>query len=280
MSQEVVVTPQQAALNEKITWAKALQSSNLLPRAYQAQPANLLLAAEYADTLGVPRMAALTGIHVIQGKPSMSADLMLALVRRAGHRIRVSGDSTHADAVLIRSDDPDFEYRTQWTLEKARQAGLIGKTGGNWEHYPAAMLRARAVTEVVRMGASEVLFGAIYAPEELGAHVDESGNPVETVAPQVPQVEAPIDVVDAEIVDAEIVGRDDAVAAQRAAEDAAGMTADDIQGITSLETLRDLWGHFSDEQRMVAADHANALQAAADAIDAAEAEVGQEEGLL
>lgn len=185
MSTEIVVTPMQA-LEEKKGWALALQGSNLLPGAYQKAPANLLLAAEYADTLGVPRMAALTGIHVIKGKPSMSADLMLALVRRAGHRVRVSGDATHAEATLIRADDPDFEYKAVWTMEKAKQAGLVGKQGGNWEHYPAAMLRARAVTEVVRMGASEVLFGAIYAPEELGVQVDEAGNPVET-APIVAQ---------------------------------------------------------------------------------------------
>lgn len=173
----VTVTPMQA-LEEKKGWSTALAGSSLLPRDYQRAPANLLLAAEYADTLDIPRMAALTGIHVINGKPSMSADLMLALVRRAGHRVRVSGDSRHAEAVLVRADDSEFEYRAAWDMEKARQAGLIGKKGGNWEHYPAAMLRARAVTEVVRMGASEVLFGAIYAPEELGAIVDETGAPI------------------------------------------------------------------------------------------------------
>lgn len=184
-----MIAPMQA-LEEKKKWSTALSGSNLLPGAYQQAPANLLLAAEYADTLGVPRMAALTGIHVIKGKPSMSADLMLALVRRAGHRIRVTGDDTHAEAVLIRADDPEFEYRAVWTMEKARRAGLLGQRGQNWEKYPGPMLRARSVTEVVRMGASEVLFGAIYAPEELGVQVDETGTPIDTPAPSpAPQVQ-------------------------------------------------------------------------------------------
>lgn len=187
-----MIAPMQA-LEEKKKWSTALSGSNLLPDAYQQAPANLLLAAEYADTLGVPRMAALTGIHVIKGKPSMSADLMLALVRRAGHRIRISGDDTHAEAVLIRADDPEFEYRAVWTIDKARRAGLLGQRSQNWERYPGPMLRARAVTEVVRMGASEVLFGAIYAPEELGAQVDETGNPVDAgvAPPDADRVETP-----------------------------------------------------------------------------------------
>lgn len=175
---DLTITPMQA-LEEKKGWATSLAGSSLLPPSYRKQPANLLLAAEYADTLGVPRIAALTGIHIIQGKPTMSADLMLALVRRAGHRVRVEGDDTRAHATLLRADDPDFTYATTWTMEKARTAGLLAKSGSAWETYPAAMLRARAITEVVRMGASEVLFGAIYAPEELGVPVDETGNPVE-----------------------------------------------------------------------------------------------------
>ncbi len=96
-----------------------------------------------------------------------------AAVRRAGHKLRITGDDTHAVAVLIRSDDPDFEYRCEWTLERAKQAGLLGND--TWAKYPAAMLRARAITEVARAGASEALYGVVYTPEELGAEVDEEG---------------------------------------------------------------------------------------------------------
>jgi hypothetical protein len=47
-----------------------------------------------------------------------------------------------------------------------------------WEKYPRAMLRARAVAECVRSACPEVLHGAIYTAEELGAQVDEAGLPV------------------------------------------------------------------------------------------------------
>jgi hypothetical protein len=50
-----------------------------------------------------------------------------------------------------------------------------------WERFPRAMLRARAIAEAVRIACPEVLHGAIYTPEELGAVVDQEGNPVITV---------------------------------------------------------------------------------------------------
>ena len=188
MSQEITPrTPQ--GLAEKKGWADTLAASNLLPPAYQKQPANLFLAAEYADTLGIPRIAAVTGIHVIQGKPSMSADLMAAQVRRAGHKLRVKASDTEAVAQLVRADDPDFTYECRWTLDRAKTAGLIGKAGGNWQKYPAARLKARAISEVIREGCSEVLYGAVYTPEELGATVDAEGGVVESESVPVPSVD-------------------------------------------------------------------------------------------
>ena len=190
MSQEITPrTPQ--GLAEKKGWADTLAASNLLPPAYQQQPANLFLAAEYADTLGIPRIAAVTGIHVIQGKPSMSADLMAAQVRKAGHKLRVKASDTEAVAQLVRADDPDFTYECRWTLDRAKQAGLLGKRGGNWQAYPAAMLKARAISEVIREGCSEVLYGAVYTPEELGAVVDAEGGVVASESVPVPSAPAP-----------------------------------------------------------------------------------------
>lgn len=185
MSSEIVRREPAASLPEKMEWARAMASSNLLPRQYQNNPGNLLFAVEYADALGVSRINAITSIHVIEGKPSASADLIASMVRRAGHKLRVSGDDTYALAQLIRVDDPEFTYEARWDVAKARAAGLLGKSV--WKAYPAAMLRSRAITEVARMGASDALLGVIYTPEELGAEVDEDGQVVHTVT----RVQAP-----------------------------------------------------------------------------------------
>jgi len=148
----------------------------MLPKQYQGRPENLLYAISYAESLGIHPMTAITGIHVIEGKPSASAQLIGSLVRRAGHKLRVTGDDHKATAVIIRADDPDFEFRVEWTFERAKAAGLTGKSV--WKNYPAAMLKARAITEVAREGCAEALFGVIYTPEELGAdgNIGEDGS--------------------------------------------------------------------------------------------------------
>lgn len=177
--------PQQASdLQARMNYAEALATSNLLPKQYQRQPANVLLAIELGQALGIPAIQAINGIHVVEGKPTASADLIASLVRRAGHRLRVTEaqapDGPSVTASLIRADDPDFTFTCTWDMRKARDAGLAGK--GVWKQYPGQMLRSRAITEVARQGASDALYGVIYTAEELGA--DPAGSaPVDGTPP-------------------------------------------------------------------------------------------------
>lgn len=164
MSTAIAVTETNYA--ERWKYAQALAQAGLLPKQYRESPGDILLAMEYAESLSLPLAQIFVGIHVIEGKPSMSAELMGALVRRAGHRIRMSGDAVQAAAEIVRLDDPGFTYRATFTLDNARAAGLLGKDV--WKKYPAAMLLARAVSAVCRAGAADVLAGVSYVPEELG----------------------------------------------------------------------------------------------------------------
>lgn len=196
-------TPQAAAtLPAKIQYARELANSGLLPAAYRRNPANVLYAIEYGEMLNLPAMAAIVGINIIDGKPSASAALISALVRRAGHKLRVKGDDTRAVAQIIRCDDPDFVYEAVWTMERAQRAGLTNRSA--WRQYPAAMLKARAITEVARDACEEALCGVHYTPEELGAEVDEDGNVITPPSqPQAPQAapQQPAEVAAAEDLD-------------------------------------------------------------------------------
>lgn len=159
MSNEVALQ-----MGNKVEYAQTLSHSGLLPKHFQNNPANLLFAIEFAEALGMKPIHAITSVHVINGKPSASADLIATMVRRAGHKLRVTGDDTFAEAALIRADDPDFEFRARWDMAKARQANLNTAT---WKNYPGAMLRSRAITEVCRAGASDAMHGIQYSTEEL-----------------------------------------------------------------------------------------------------------------
>lgn len=207
MSTEIART-EGSNLLDRMEYAKALASASLLPTQYRQNPGNVLLAMELGDALGIRPIQAINAVHVIEGKPSASADLIASLVRKAGHKLRVSGDDTTATATIIRADDPDFSFAATWTVDRAKAAGLANK--GVWKSYPAAMLKARAITEVARAGASDALYGVIYTPEELGADVDGSGDVVTRQAPAkrggmaglrdavAPKAEEP---VDADVVD-------------------------------------------------------------------------------
>lgn len=142
----------------------------------------VLLVMETGAMLGMHPIAALSGIYVIEGKPSASAGTMQAVVRQAGHKLRVTtsgswDDGTfEAKADLIRSDDADFTFSATWTKARAQRAGLLGKN--TWKSYPEMMAKARAVSEVIREGAEDAMHGVHYTPEELGANVAESGEPI------------------------------------------------------------------------------------------------------
>lgn len=188
MTAELVRHQSTTSLPDMVRYAEHLAEANLLPRQYQQRPANVLYAMEYGRTLGITPLAAITGIHVIEGKPSASAALISGLVRQAGHKLRVRGDDKQAWAQIIRSDDPDYDgYQVTWTIDRAKQAGLAGKDV--WKKYPAAMLKARAITEVARDACEEVLFGLHYTPEELGANVDEDGVPMSAPVQQLRSVQ-------------------------------------------------------------------------------------------
>lgn len=159
-------------------YAKALAVSNLLPGVYRQHPENVLVAIAMGDALGLKPIEAINQINIIKGKPSLSADLIAALVRRAGHKLRIttSDDPPRAVAQLIRADDPDFVFEVVWDKAKAVQAGLWGR-GEGWKHYPVQMLRSRAISEIARTAANDALSGFIYTPEELGGKQIPDGIP-------------------------------------------------------------------------------------------------------
>lgn len=220
-------------LAEMMEWSKAMSTGDMLPRQYRGNPANLMFACEYADALGIPRINALTSIHVIDGRPTASADLIASLVRKAGHKLRVEGDDTYAEATIIRADDPDYVPKpVRWDEAKARKAGKWGSKGP-WTNYPAAMLRSRAITEAARMWASDALYGVIYTAEELGGTIDEDGSPVAARQQQRPQVVSSRPRSIAEVLgepeDAEVVSVDvDSLLAA-------------IEAAESKDALRELW---------------------------------------
>jgi hypothetical protein len=153
------------SIQDALWLAKVLVQSRLLPRAVSTpeQAFTIILAGK---ELGLSAMQSLRAVHVIEGKPTLAADLQVALVKRSPtcrYFRMVKSDDKAAVYETQRDGDPE-PTRLAFTIEEAQRAKLTGKD--NWMKYPAAMLRARCASALARIVYPELVMG-VYDPDEL-----------------------------------------------------------------------------------------------------------------
>lgn len=153
-------------IEEAMRLAKLLVSSRLLPRSVTTPEAAFAIIATGRE-LGMTAMQSLRSIHVVEGKPTLSADLIAALVKSRSdvckYFMLVESTVTAATYETLRNGDPQ-PTRLSFTMDDAARAGLTGKD--NWRKYPAAMLRARCITALARAVYPDLALG-IYDEDEL-----------------------------------------------------------------------------------------------------------------
>ena len=183
--------PQPEEWNLIVEISKVLHASQFLPNSIRTpqQAATIVLKGR---ELGIPAMQSFSHIHVIEGKPSCSAELQLALLARGGVTWTWLKDGTEADGyqAIIEFHRPGYKpAQGKFTQADAMKAKKKTKDGFRpmwetftWQQYPANMLRARAISNGARMIAPDLLAGMSYTPEELGADVNEEGAPLEVEA--------------------------------------------------------------------------------------------------
>ena len=165
--------------------AKAIAESKLfgIQTPAQALALGLLCQAE-----GRHPAEAARDYHIINGKPSLKSEAMLARFQQAGGKVDWH-EYTHESVSGTFSHPQGGSLKVSWTMQDATRAGLTGNP--TWKKFPRQMLKARCISEAVRGIFPGVLSG-LYAPEEV------SDIPVQVVAEttsepiQVPiQIEAP-----------------------------------------------------------------------------------------
>jgi hypothetical protein len=130
------------------------------------------------EELGLGPMTSMQGIHIIKGKPTMSANLHAVQVKRSENYNFRPVETTAEKARIEWFEDGQSVGFSEFTIEQAETAGLI-KSDSGWTRYPEDMLFARALTRGMRRFCPEVSAGSpAYTPEELGAEVDEQGEPL------------------------------------------------------------------------------------------------------
>jgi hypothetical protein len=124
-------------------------------------------------------MQSLRSVHVIEGKPTLSADLIAALVKSRSdvcEYFRLVESAADAATYETKRRGEPSPTRMSFTMADATRAGVTGKD--NWRKYPAAMLRARCITALARAVYPDLVLG-VYDPDELG------GEPAPVAAPMV-----------------------------------------------------------------------------------------------
>jgi hypothetical protein len=131
-----------------------------------------------AQAEGLHPAIAATHYHVINGRPTLKADAMMARFQTAGGSVRW-GEYTDKRVVGTFSHPQGGSVEIEWTLDMAITAGLTKNP--TWKSYPRQMLRARCISEGIRTVFPGVVVGT-YTPEE-----------AEDMDPQTAQPAAPRD---------------------------------------------------------------------------------------
>jgi hypothetical protein len=170
------------SFNDMQQMAEAIAKSGL----FGMKDTNSVLALmAVAQAEGLHPATAARDFHIINGRPALKADAMLARFQNAGGKVdwteytdaRVTGNFTHPNGGSL---------AVSWTIEQATKIGLV-KPGSGWQKFPRAMLRSRCISEGIR----SVFPGSVtgfYSPEEVA---DFDNPPIKDITPPKTVIEAP-----------------------------------------------------------------------------------------
>lgn len=166
--------------------ADRFAKSNMIPGDLRAKPDDVFVTLLAGHELGLTPMASLRAIHVVKGKPILSADTMVALVlgRGSARYFRCVEESDTSVTYETHREGAPEPQRATWTIKDAERAGLSG--GDNWKKYPRAMLKARC---------KAVLARDVYPDVLAGCYEESEREEIEG-----PRARAHVDAVDAEVV--------------------------------------------------------------------------------
>ena len=170
------------------TMAAAVAKSGLFGVKNPEQAMALMLVAQAE---GLHPATAARDYHVIQGRPALKADAMLARFQAAGGKVEWKV-YTNECVTGVFSHPQGGSLELSWTLDQAKQIGLAGKD--NWKNYPRAMLRSRVISEGIRAVYPGCVVGT-YTPEEV-----EDFQPAQN-ASKAPQEPVEIDMGPVEVIE-------------------------------------------------------------------------------
>lgn len=139
----------------------------------QSQAVVRILAGQ---EIGIPAFAAISGIHIIQGKPTIGAGLMASRVKGSGkydYKVKEHTDKICSIDFYEKEQRPGGAHpvmigNSTFTIEDAKKAGTK-----NLDKFPKNMLFARALSNGVKFFTPDIFAGPVYVPEEMGSITED-----------------------------------------------------------------------------------------------------------
>ena len=248
--QQGVVVP-----SDPITLGNVLAASGFFADSKEGAQAAVKVMA--GQELGFGPIASMTGIYIVKGRVTLSANLMAAAIKRhPAYTFRVK-EHTAEVCTIDFLEDGEVIGTSSFSMDDAKAAGLASSE--TYKKFPKNMLYARALSNGAKWYCPDVFGGAIYTPDELGEEIDpESGEILNPTAPTPNPVAA-----EPEPVDAEVVGIDREVAVNLVERAAA---------LSVLDKLPLAVGHVVGRDVIGEADPESAIDLLAAALTASQAE--------
>lgn len=152
--------------------AGALANSSLVPKEFQKNPPNCLIAMNLAKRIGADPLMVMQNLDVIHGRPSFRASFLIACVNMCGrftplqYRIEGEGLDRTCVAFAIDKETGDRIEGPPVSMQMAKDEGWSTKAGSKWKTMPELMLRYRAAAFFARTTAPELTMG-LHTTEEM-----------------------------------------------------------------------------------------------------------------
>ena len=172
--------------DQALTFSQYLADSDMVPKDYKGKPGNCLIAMQWGAEVGLKPLQALQNLAVINGRPALWGDSVIAIVRGSPlcEYVIETDDGQTATCKVKRRGEPE-QIRT-FSVDDARAAGLAGKQGP-WTQFPKRMRQMRARAFALRDVFPDVLRGLPVAEEIMDTPTERHMGQVEVVQPEQPK---------------------------------------------------------------------------------------------
>lgn len=176
MTTQLQVTPQSgfvslSNMDEAFAFANMLSQSGMVPKIYTGKPADIVIAMQMGSELGLKPLQSLQNIAVVNGRPTIWGDAVIAICQSSGLLEDITEVVTDTEATVTVKRTGQEPHTVTFSMEDAKKAGLSGKAGP-WTQYPKRMMKNRARAFALRDKFADVLNGFGITEEEKDRVVD------------------------------------------------------------------------------------------------------------